>query len=291
MSWQIVRLAQEARIQRSKKLVHADKLILIGLANYASDEGVCFPGIKRIAEWSGCSERTAWTSLQRLANAGVIDMIQAGRQHHHAHYRINVSHAVFASLEEARVAEVATLELGRPANVARLTDGRPEDPASLAVPDSQNSLPDSQNLRPFLVLTSKTDTAGDSPAPCVSGDRVSDGDAPARATAPDRYAAEFEAVQEHYPKRDGDQKWRLAERHFVASRKRGEPLEAILAGVKRYAAYCVAKGWVGTEYVKQAASFLGREECWREEWKPSAPQPRRGPRDSNFGRSASGFVG
>jgi len=38
------------------------------------------------------------------------------------------------------------------------------------------------------------------------------------------------------------------------------------AGVERYAAYCRATGNVGTPYVKQAATFFGPDEHFREPW-------------------------
>lgn len=40
----------------------------------------------------------------------------------------------------------------------------------------------------------------------------------------------------------------------------------IVEGVKRYAAYCQAKGIVGTSYVKQAATFFGPDEHWSLPW-------------------------
>ncbi len=288
----MVSRAHGANLSAGKKLVGTDKLVLICLADCANDDGVCWPGVKHVSAWCHVSERTAWAALRRLCREGVVEMVQAGRQHYHAHYRLNLSHAVFAGLRVPSVAEVATLEDVRPAGTTTLPDGRPEEAASLAVPDSQNSSPDPQNLRPFLVLTSKTDTAGESPATGLAGDQVGDGEEPTAPPAPDSYAAELEIIKGHYPKRDGDLKWRLAGRHFVAARKRGEPFGVIIAGVKRYAAYCRAKGWVGTEFVKQAASFFGREQCWREEWKPAALTPRRGMRDENFGRDpVTRFVG
>ena len=55
-----------------------------------------------------------------------------------------------------------------------------------------------------------------------------------------------------------------------AARRGGEPLEAIVRGVRGYAAYCERRGLVGTEKVKMAATFFGSERSWREPW--SQPQ-------------------
>jgi hypothetical protein len=56
----------------------------------------------------------------------------------------------------------------------------------------------------------------------------------------------------------------------------------MLAGVKRYAAYCAAKGKVGTTYVKQAATFFGPGDHWCESWStepvvlPQGQRPKAG---------------
>ncbi len=95
---------------------------------------------------------------------------------------------------------------------------------------------------------------------------------------PDQYTVEFAQIKAIYPHRDGDQRWQNAFGHYRAARKGGEPMETILTGVQRYRAWCEDKRKIGTETVKQAASFLGREKCWRESWEvPQDP--------------AGGFVG
>jgi len=71
-----------------------------------------------------------------------------------------------------------------------------------------------------------------------------------------------------YPDRAGDQKWRGA---LIQSRKRlaeGHTEAEMIAGAKRYAAYCEAIGKVGTEYVKQACTFLGPEKPFLLSWTP-----------------------
>jgi hypothetical protein len=87
------------------------------------------------------------------------------------------------------------------------------------------------------------------------------------ADSKDQYQLEFESqIKPAYPKRDGDQRWLQAASCYRAARKAGESLAQILAGVQRYCRWVEAKGLIGTDKVKQAASFLGREKCWREPW-------------------------
>lgn len=74
-----------------------------------------------------------------------------------------------------------------------------------------------------------------------------------------------------YPKRDGGNSRADALKAYRGRLKAGASPADLLAGVKRYAAYCTAKGIIGTEYVKQASRFFGTGNHWQESWdSPSA---------------------
>lgn len=78
--------------------------------------------------------------------------------------------------------------------------------------------------------------------------------------------SEFEEYYEHYPRRDGDQRKKqglaTCSKKFTTQEKKAE----LLAAIKNYNAYCVRKGWVGTEYVKQFGTFVNG--AWQEYVKP-----------------------
>ncbi|WP_019558504.1 YdaU family protein [Thioalkalivibrio sp. ALE12] len=84
------------------------------------------------------------------------------------------------------------------------------------------------------------------------------------------YPPEFEALWAQYPKRGGDNPQKKAFKAYTARLRKGVTHEDMMAGVMRYAAYCEQQGKVGTEFVKQAATFLGPDEHWREEYRPPA---------------------
>lgn len=63
-----------------------------------------------------------------------------------------------------------------------------------------------------------------------------------------------------YPERNGDYRWKQARGAINARIREGNTFDEILAGTNRYAAYCKATGKTGTEYVKQASSFVGSKE-------------------------------
>lgn len=70
-----------------------------------------------------------------------------------------------------------------------------------------------------------------------------------------------------YPTRAGDQGWRKALRAANARLQEGHAWEEMIAGAKRYAEYIRSTGNEGTEYVKQAASFLGPDKPFTNPWK------------------------
>lgn len=76
----------------------------------------------------------------------------------------------------------------------------------------------------------------------------------------------FEAFWTAYPKRDGNADRKGAAKAFGAATKRAEGHEIITRAAARYAAHCREKGKLGTEFVKQARSWLNGD-LWRE-WVP-----------------------
>ncbi len=78
----------------------------------------------------------------------------------------------------------------------------------------------------------------------------------------------FEACWEAYPKRAGSNSKRDAAKAYLARLRAGATPDELLAGVERYAAFVRATGKEGTEYVKQAATFFGPGEHFREPWNP-----------------------
>lgn len=69
-----------------------------------------------------------------------------------------------------------------------------------------------------------------------------------------------------YPKREGGNSRKEAVKTYRARIKQGATPDDLLAGVERYAAFIRAKGQEGTAFVKQASSFFGPGEHWREAW-------------------------
>lgn len=71
-----------------------------------------------------------------------------------------------------------------------------------------------------------------------------------------------------YPDRAGDQGWRKAERAANARIAEGHTPEEFIEGAKRYAAFCQSTEKTGSEYVQQAATFLGPGKPFLLPWHP-----------------------
>lgn len=76
----------------------------------------------------------------------------------------------------------------------------------------------------------------------------------------------WHTVWQAYPKRAGGNSRAAALKAFAARVRAGVPQEELLDGVRRYALYIRATGRENTEYVKQASTFFGPSEHWKEPW-------------------------
>jgi hypothetical protein len=88
-----------------------------------------------------------------------------------------------------------------------------------------------------------------------------------RPTAIAPWFAEFKTL---YPKRSGNQPWNRALKAAGARVSEGHTHEDFIAGARRYAAYCEATGKLSTELVMQAATFLGPDKPFAQDWAPPA---------------------
>jgi phage replication O-like protein O len=78
--------------------------------------------------------------------------------------------------------------------------------------------------------------------------------------------SEFEEAWALYPKRDGGNSKAGALKAWNARVKAGVSPADLLAGVRRYQAYCVKEKMIGSRFVKQAATFFGPDEHYAEAW-------------------------
>jgi hypothetical protein len=102
-----------------------------------------------------------------------------------------------------------------------------------------------------------------------------------RPKTDDGWFSEFRRV---YPKRSGDQGWTKALRAANARIAEGHTPDEMINGATRYLGYCQATERVGSEFVKQAATFLGPDKHFLERWTPP-PSKTQVRQDANVAAS------
>ncbi|WP_163595227.1 helix-turn-helix domain-containing protein [Klebsiella variicola] len=227
------------------------KLVLLKLADNASDLGECWPSYQHIADQCEISKRSVMNHIGALCECGLIKK------------------------------ELRTGPKGNSSNVYQLNlrsaGDSPGGSANRSLPGAGDSLPGAGD--------SPGGSAGAAPRISHSFEPVNEPvnepikhtGASAIASAPARsakqgYSPEFETAWQAYPKRAGGNSKAAAFKAWNARLNDGVKPEVMLAGVKRYAAYARATGSAGTQYVKQAASFFGPDRHFEESWQaPSAP--------------------
>lgn len=80
----------------------------------------------------------------------------------------------------------------------------------------------------------------------------------------------FESAWKLYPKREGSNPKNKAAGAWNARVAEGEDEKGMVEGLARYAAFCIAKGSIGTAFVMQAARFFGPGKEYANEWTVAA---------------------
>jgi len=106
-----------------------------------------------------------------------------------------------------------------------------------------------------------------------------------KRAAKKEYSDEFNSAFSIYPKRQGDNPKEKAFSAWKARLRDGSTVDEMTSGVKRYLAFCQAEGNIGTQYVKQAATFFGPDRAFLETWEVMQKSPSSTPhRNSGFGK-------
>ena len=212
--------------------------------------------VKQFPFWSADTVKRAFTSLVKQ---GCLDVEQLNKSQHDRtnYYTINHDCELLNDAEQVPSSNGANCH-DRQAHDAPMDEGK--------------------NARSLTVTTTKTTTeikntlgasAGAATPTAISGSGKSSGKTSGtKPAARQEYSPEFEAAWQAYPKRAGGNPKATAYKHWKARIADGATASELLAGVQRYAAYIRATGKLGTEYVKQAATFFGPDRHFEESWAP-----------------------
>lgn len=220
-------------------LPHADKIVLLALADNANDEGHCWPSITTLARKCGMDRRTVLrviSTLEDLRHLTRISHVGLTNSYNVHPWRRDTSDSappvVYRHHTRGGTPRVPVAD-------NHGTRGGPP-PITIIEPSIEPSLEPSTRARE------------------AKGRKVS------RETDPEWFI-EFKLA---YPDRAGDQGWRKASKAANARFAEGHTPAELIAGARRYAAFIEATGKSATEYVKQAATFLGPDKPFLLPWKP-----------------------
>ena len=227
------------------------KLVLLKLADNASDLGECWPSYQHIADQCEISKRSVMNHIQALCECGLIKKeLRTGPKG-------NSSNVYQLNLRSARDSPGGSASRSLPGATDSLLGAgdSPGGSAGAAPRISHSFEPVNESVNEPIKHTGASAIAS----------------APTRSAKQD-YSPEFEKAWQAYPKRAGGNSKAAAFKAWNSRLKDGVKPEVMLAGVKRYAAYARATGSAGTQYVKQAVSFFGPDRHFEESWQaPSAP--------------------
>jgi uncharacterized protein YdaU (DUF1376 family) len=100
------------------------------------------------------------------------------------------------------------------------------------------------------------------------------------------YSSAFKSAMADYPDREGGNPMRSAFRAWNARLKAGATVKELHQGVIRYANFIRAKGKEHTSYVKQASTFFGPDEHYKEPWEITSNEANQSPSGCGSGQQS-----
>lgn len=211
------------------------KLVLIKLADNASDQGECWPSYQHIADQCEISKRSVMNHIAALCESGLVKKVTRKGE------KGNSSNIYLLHLDGAGDS------LGGSANNS--LSGAANSPGSAGVAPGGSAGDSPRTSHSFEPVKEPVNE------PIAVGASV-DESVRVRSNRPE-YSPEFEQAWLVYPKRAGGNSKSAAFKAWKARLNEGVNPETMLEGVKRYAGWVSAMGNSGTQFVKQAVTFFG----------------------------------
>lgn len=258
--------------------------VFVALLAHAGADWRCWPSLAEIAARTRLGKRTVQRAVELLEQC---DLIARHARRDERGRVARMTYSLAPALEQLDLLEpggpVATTTTGDGSQpVATTTTGRGEaDSARGRHGESLNGAGSSD-----APVATMANGCSDAPVATVTphqwsqwpGERTTVKDSEEKthsARARDDAAAIVDELKRVYPKRSGDQRWADAAKAIRARLREGHTAAEILDGARRYAGYVAAKGESGTQFVKQAATFVGRNLAFLEQWTVPPKQAER----------------
>lgn len=205
------------------------KLVLLKLADNANDHGECWPSYQHIADQCEIGKSSVLRHIDALIQAGLLvkEIRPGGPKGNHSN--------------------IYQLRLGSVSLTPGVVSERNQGSVSLTPGGGVTVTPrTSHSFEPVIEPISLEPSCDGSPERSVE------------------YPADFEAMWAKYPKRAGGNPKKSAFKAWKARRREGVPALDLEKAAEHYAAELRLSRKLGTEYVKQAATFFGPDEHWRD---------------------------
>ncbi|MCS2168064.1 helix-turn-helix domain-containing protein [Scandinavium manionii] len=273
-------MSMELMVQAMKIKVGSPlrKLVLLKLADNASDLGECWPSYQHIADQCEISKRSVMNHIDALCECGLVKKeLRAGPKGNSSNvYRLNFSGA-------GNSPGGSTNHSLHGAGDSSHGAGNSLGGSAGAAPRISHSF---ESVNESVIDPKSLGASANASTPVRSAKQVC--------------SPEFEQAWQAYPKRAGGNSKSAAFKAWKARQNDGVKPEAMLEGVKRYAAYVRATGSTGTQFVKQAATFFGPDRHFDEAWTPPATaaapggvrtvMPSSGFQNQDYGSSNLNFL-
>lgn len=264
-------------------------------------------GYQAFADQFGFSKREATDALKRLRDAGFITLELRTVQTSEG---MTLSNVLFVEPVPEAINDINSMTRKSDAKNVTPVPFQRNTPYVQAEPLPRSDV-DSPTLKreTYTEITTKTTTeikntlgasAGADTPTDISGGGESSGKTTGKKPAVrQEYSLDFELIWQEYPKRAGGNPKGTAFKHWKARLAEGTTPQVMLDGVRRYAAFIRATGKLGTEYVKQAATFFGTDRHFEESWTLPAVSsaaggtrgmPNSGFRDQDYGNTRTNFL-
>lgn len=224
------------------------KLALLKLADNASDDGISWYSVTKMAFHCGMSTRAFQGHLKTLEGLGFLEIKE--RPGTSSVYKLKNTEVVKLKNKDTP-AESAHL----PPQNLRTT------PAESA--DDPNNEPN--NRSKSIINESSIDDS----------------------SLKNEYPNEFEWIWDNKPEREGGNPKKQAYSACKARLKSGATWREMAKGLNRYRAYCESKGIINTPMVQQMATFFGTKESFKELWEINHEANTRANLQSTNGRNSN----
>lgn len=231
------------------------RLVLISIANHAGARGErAWPSIARLARESRCSASTVKRALRAAEAIGELHVYE---QEGEGRADRRTSRYELPRVPGWEAPRGILPRTGVQSDTSIPVDNSPDGGSPVTPRDASRGVKSGVHggspvtPDPSLEIRPKETTASADGGPIVDNS----------VTSP-----EFEALWRLYPRRAGGNPRGRAWKAFRARVADGHTATDILRGVERYARWCRATDKVGSELVQQAATFLGPDCGFSEDW-------------------------